>query len=65
MNVELMREEVNMLISSLQHWVNNTENGTRTSPAEVGPEAYQARKQRRAPVDALLEKLREARRAES
>lgn len=62
MNVELTGEELGMLISSLQHWVDKIENGTVSSPAEVGREAYLARQQRRAPVDALLQKLYTAKR---
>ncbi|HEV3051123.1 MAG TPA: hypothetical protein VGX50_12490 [Longimicrobium sp.] len=65
MTVELTGEELNMLISSLQHWVDKIENGTPSSPAEVGRDAYLARQQRRAPVDALLQKLRDAKRSNS
>lgn len=61
MNVDLTGDELGMLISSLQHWVDKIENGTLSSPAEVGRDAYLARKQRRAPVDALLQKLRDVR----
>lgn len=65
MNVELNREELDMLISSLEHWKSNIVHGTPSSPAEVGPEAYLARQKRLAPVEELLHKLRNARRSAS
>lgn len=65
MHVELSREELDTLISSLQNWVRAIEDGTPTTPAEPGPEAYLARKARRAPADALIEKLRAAKKNDS
>lgn len=63
MNVELSRDELDALITSLQQWVNAIESGTPAMPAEVGRDAYLARRERRRVPEALLEKLRAARNA--
>lgn len=65
MNVELNREELAMLISSLEHWKSNIVHGTPSSPVEVGPDAYLARQKRLAPVEDLLHKLQSAKRSNS
>jgi hypothetical protein len=62
MNVELSRDELDALITSLQQWVNAIESGTPAMPAG-SRNAYLARRERRRVPEALLEKLRAARNA--
>jgi hypothetical protein len=61
MKIELTREEMDILVASLSEWAAKVENGTKTTPVELGSEGYLNRASRRSEAEALIRRLRVAR----